>query len=211
MEKIIELPDFLPYPGILPFSDVPELMGKLAYIIKEYSECVSLNVLLNEEDVCVRVGDWDGNVIDITDDSEKAKVGMELIDNYLNNLLGMMQCVKLSQALFYIARYENELCLVDLRLSLNKFSSPGMIRDLFSKVIRTQEVTKIVSLDKETMEAIVAGKGAYSGNLILKSSAFETIERETPQGNALYPLYAKIDRTPPPKAQKKRQTTYKPK
>ncbi len=80
--------------------------------------------------------------------------------------------------------------LVDIRLSLDKFSGPGMVRDLFSKVIPTQEVMKVEILDDQSLEAIKNGVGNYSGDLIIKASTFSTIIRD----QELIPSYAIVQR-----------------
>ena len=102
-----------------------------------------------------------------------------------------MQLIKINQIMIYITVDDDQnMILVDLRSSLNKFYGPGMIKDLFSKVYPTQEVVKIIALDENVLEAIKRGEGSYKGNLILKCSKFKTVVR----GNDLLPLYARIDR-----------------
>jgi len=209
--NIIELPDFLPYPDVLPLSKLPEINGKLVYIIDQYEDCIAVNVLIQEENICIRFGNWDGDPIDIQQGSNLSKEAHQFIGQYLDQTVRLFRTIGLNQALLYIGMLNGEMQLVDVRLSLDKFSGPGMIRDLFSKVIPTQNVRKIVNADDEALEAMNAGKGSYSGDIIIKSSAFETVERQTPKGKSLYPLYASIIRKKPDAHKAKKKVPYMPK
>jgi len=192
--ETIELPDFLPYPDVLPLSEVPELNGKLAYIIKGYEDGIAANVLIQDDNICVRFGDWNGKQIDIQKAGELSKLANEFIGKYLDNTIRLFRTIGLSQALLYMGLREGKMQLVDVRLSLNKFVGPGMIRDLFSKIVPTQEVNKVVNIDDATLDAIQAGKGNFAGELTIKTSAFETVERQTPRGKSMFPLYATVTR-----------------
>ena len=99
----------------------------------------------------------------------------------------MMQAIQLDQAIFYIVK-DDVYRLVDIRLSVDKFSGPGMVRDLFYKVVNTQEVISVINLDQDAIDAIIDGRGSYSGKLILKSSAFHTVYRD----DKVMPLYATV-------------------
>ena len=63
-----------------------------------------------------------------------------------------------------------------------------MVKDLFSKVLRVPETIDVAKLDGDILNAVRDGTGKYSGNLIIKPSAFRTT------GDGLTPLYAKVTR-----------------
>ena len=187
---LMQLPEILPYPQILPLDDVIDLSNKLVYIIKEYRESIAVVITINGDDICVRIGDWKGNIDPMT--SADAKL---FVNNYMTNMIKLLATMKLSKVLLYFAKDDGGLFLVDVRTDLNKFTGPGMIRDVFSGIVRTQEVTKIVQYDDKVRAAIKKGKGAYSGNLIIKSSVFGTFIKDTPKGKVVYPTYGHVVRS----------------
>ena len=190
---IITLPDLISYPEILSLDQLPEFNNITAYVIKEYPlNGIAVLVYREKDDVILRIGDWNGNLIDVKNDS--TDMTKDFLNKYSIELIKMMKYIGLEKALFYLTLCHNELMLVDVRIDQNKFTGPGMLRDLFSKIIKTQEVTKIVQVDNTVLEAIKEGKGNYSGNLILKSSAFTTIDRKIDGKMIQYPLYAKVSR-----------------
>ena len=84
-----------------------------------------------------------------------------------------MKLIKIKQAQYFFSgeNYE-DLTLVDMQTSLNKFSGPGMLRDLFSKIGKTQEVLKVELIDERAIEAIKVGNGIYEGDIIIKPTRF---------------------------------------
>ena len=204
---ISELPSILPYPNILSLEDIEEdIKGQFVYVIKGYVE-EGLAVVIKRGDsksddfVYLKIGDFDGNDIDLTDESHPLQqAALFFAEQVSADFVEMMRILKISQVLIYVSvsdvavdasgNYEAEWKLVDLRTSLNKFYGPGMIKDLFSKVFPTQEVIKVTSVTDEVLSAIYKNEGSFKGDLILKCSKFKTIER----GNELLPLYASIRR-----------------
>lgn len=194
MSKLPELPSILPYPEILHLTDVVELKGHLAYIIKGYGDN-GLSIMINRDDdnVYVSIGDWNGNNIDLTNQSHHYyNHSMKFIQEDSSKFVGMMKLLNIKQLmLYFVPENEDDIRLVDLRSSLNKFYGPGMVKDLFGKICLTQEIIETKILDDEAVKSIIDNdKGSYSGNLILKCSAFKTIIRE----KKLLPLYAKVIR-----------------
>lgn len=186
-EETIELPDTLSYPEILPLENIKdELINKLVYIIQDYDDGIALNILINGEDNVIRFSDWDGKLIEPLDND----LALQITNNYLANILQLLNVIKLSKCIIYIGRYKNDLAIVDVRTSLNKFVGPGMIRDLFSQVMETQRVNKVMPFEESTIEAIQDNKGSFEGNLIIKPSVFSTIENN----QILYPLYGRVIR-----------------
>lgn len=190
--KSAKLPSILSYPEILKLTDV-DLTNKLVYVIKWYKEALAINILLTGDDINIRFGDWNGKILDPTVD----RTVKEFIDAYLNNIVTLLKTIKLNNSILYIGRTDDKLCLVDVRLSLNKFVGPGMIKDLFSNCIETQTVTKVVNYDDKVVKAIKGNKGAYKGELILKPSVFNTVTKQTPSGKVIYPVYGLVRRVTP--------------
>lgn len=188
-------PSALAYPKILELKDIPEIEGQFVYIIKGYPEdglAITISRNLKSDEVYLSINDWDGQPIDLSDKDHLYQwAAIDFATHDSPNFVAIMRSANISKMILYVAVDGEELILVDLRTSLNKFYGPGMIRDLFSKIYPTQEVIKTIALDENTLDAVKAGKGSYEGNLILKCSKFKTITR----GKELLPLYAKVIRS----------------
>lgn len=179
------------YPKILNLEEIPEIKGRFCYIIDYYPEDgISVLVERKNDEVYITIGDWDSNVIDLSDGSKNSDLGLKFIKNYSSDVVSMMKSLNIYKLLFYLSVKDDEFTLVDLRASLDKFFGPGMIKDLFSKVIQTQNVIKVDQIDENLYSSLVDGKGKYNKDLILKCSVFKTVIR----GKELLPLYAKIIR-----------------
>jgi hypothetical protein len=188
------VPSALPYPRTLPLDQIPEIHGQLVYVIRAYPEN-GLSVViyrdLKEGDVYLSLSDWDGNPIDLRNENHPYyEAAVDFAQHDSSKIVAMMKTLGIDKLVLYISVDGDELRLVDLRASLDKFYGPGMIRDLFSKSYPTQEVVKVVALDENVLEAVKRGEGSFKGNLILKCSKFKTVIR----GKELLPLYAKVDR-----------------
>lgn len=187
-----ELPGILAYPPLLKLVDVPEMKGQYVYVIRGYpDEGFSIVIKRDPKNDRVRVltGDFSGNNI-AADSTLDGRVA-ELLAEKAPTLIAMLKLVGVQQIILYFAAAVTGLVLVDVRLSLDKFCGPGMVRDLFSKVLPIQEVVKIVQLDEPTLADIEAGVGEFAGPLILKCSMFKTMTRN----KDLLPLYAVVRQT----------------
>lgn len=129
----------------------------------------------------MRIGDWDGKVIN----PMESEAATSFVKKYSPHFISLMSSAKIPQAVFYLSVNGPDIRLVDIRMSLNKFSGPGMVRDLFAKIVDTQEVIKVDNLTPEALTAIKENSGSYAGDLIIKPSAFKTIERP----KVMYPMY----------------------
>jgi len=185
------VPSLLAYPEVLELDDLPELRGQLVYVIRGYP-LNGLAVVIHREDggVTIQVGDWDGKVLNPKENSLVQK----FLDLNIQRLVTIMIHAGIPSALFYVTYQDEQFRLVDIRTSLNKFSGPGMIRDLFGKAMATQEIRKVIHLDDRTIEAIQSNKGSYQGDLMLKASAFDTVDRKYEGTKVMFPLYAKVVR-----------------
>jgi hypothetical protein len=185
----------LSYPRILDLKDIPEIAGKFVYVIRGYPEdglAVTIKRDPAKDDVWVIVSDWDGNNIPLNDAKHPLQgMAMGFVRSDSPKFIEVMRLLKIPQAIFYLsANKDGEFTLVDVRTSLNKFCGPGMVKELFSKVVNTQEILSTTYLTPEVMSGIQNNVGSYQGDLILKTSAFKTIQR----GKEMLPLYARVKR-----------------
>ena len=104
-------------------------------------------------------------------------------------LANILSTININQAQFFFSNKDGYM-LVDMQVSVNKLVGPGMIRDLFSKIVPTQEVIKVEPIDDRAIAALLDGNGSYAGNVIIKPSKFRLIEQ-----NGIYsPLYLRYVR-----------------
>lgn len=184
-------PALISYPRLLALEEIPELMGKLIYIIKAYPlSGISVLMTYNQPDTGMKFGDWDGNVID---PSSPAGRNGELVSEFMRlhapNFIGLMAAAKIKKALFYLSD-NNGLQLIDMRTALDKMVGPGMLRDLLSQVIATQTVVNVVGMTPETIETLKKS----DDDLIIKPSVFKTITRGEKPNMVMYPMYGTVSR-----------------
>jgi len=188
------IPDILAYPRIPFLNEVrEEMLGQFVYVIKGYKED-GLSVLIkrSSNNVYVKIGDFDGNTIDVSNANHKLyKQANEFVTNESYKFVNMMKMLGIEQLLFYISVDSDQMMLVDLRASLNKFYGPGMLQDLFSKFFNVQKVIKTIHVTEEVLSTIKKNEGSFKGDIILKCSKFKTVEKN----RDLLPLYAKINRS----------------
>jgi hypothetical protein len=198
ISRLEQLPSILQYPKFVDW-DVGSVRNIFSYIIKHYGND-GLSVLLYRQkklgQVVVLFGDWRGNKIDITGEDRLCKLAMDFTHKDLPAFVKTLELIRLEQAQFFFAVDDDGLILVDMQVSLNKMAGPGMIRDIFGKVYRTQEAIKIEIIDERAAEAIIDGKGSYSGDLIIKPTRFRLYHEsqiDTPH-NTFRPLYVEVRR-----------------
>lgn len=134
-----------------------------------------------------KFGDWDGNEINVLGKDNSAKWAKKFLNDYSTKVLAMMQSIRLYHVQFYFSIVDDDLCLVDIRTSLNRFTGPGMVQDIFSRIVPTQKVIgKPVMLDPETLEKVATASKPYDCKIIVKPSLFKTIVRN----KAMLPMYA---------------------
>ena len=145
-------------------------------------------IVRQKEEVYIRIGDWDAKVIN----PMQSEAATTFVKKFSPHFISLMSSANIPQAVYYISVDGADMRLVDIRTSLNKFAGPGMVRDLFAKIIDTQEVIKIDNLTPEAMTAIKNNEGSYVGDLIIKPSAFKTMDRN----RTMYPMYGLVQRQP---------------
>lgn len=186
------VPKVLRYPAMLGNEKLDHVKNLLCYVIKDYgNDGVSLLLTRkpDKDEIIVLCGDWKGNNIDIQSNDPKMPYIKELLNTELSKLASVLKMIRVDQAQFFFS-IKDGIKLVDMQVALNKLVGPGMIRDLFSKIINTQEVLKIEPIDERAYDAIKTGKGSYEGDLIIKPSKFRMIE----QDGTYSPLYLRYVR-----------------
>jgi len=186
----------LPYPTLFPLSATPEIKNLLCYIIRHYgtgglSVVVERHKADNDVDVGIVYGDWRGVRIDIKEETQSALAARYFHEHHLKMFVETMRLIRIQQAQFYLGIGKDDMVLTDIRLGPYKLTGPGMVRDIFGKLMKTQDVAKIELVDDKVLDAIERGFGSYAGDLILKPSRFRTIER--PELGAC-PLYVEVRR-----------------
>lgn len=184
----------LPYPRILDLKDIPDIHGMFVYVIRGYPEngiAVTIKRDPAKDDVWVMVTDWDGEAIPLNDAKHPLQsIAFGFVQGDSPKFIEVMRLLKIPQAIFYLSLVGEDLILVDVRVSLNKFCGPGMLKELFGRVIDTQNVINTTFLTPEVLSGIQNNVGTYQGDLMLKTSAFKTIQRD----RELLPLYARVKR-----------------
>jgi hypothetical protein len=198
ISKIDNLPQVLPYPTLLPFESTPSIHNIFCYVLRHYG-VDGLSVLFyrqpQKDQVVTIFGDWKGNNLDLVGSAETPLTKLALSfaqSDKLALFLKTMQLIRLEQAQFFFGVEDDDLILVDMQVSLNKFTGPGMIRDIFSEIHRTQEVLKTEIIDERAIEYIGKGTGSYEGDIILKPTKFKVFH--DPDVNKFQPLYVEVRR-----------------
>tara|TARA_R110000751_G_scaffold6623_5_gene28184 strand:+ start:272 stop:811 length:540 start_codon:yes stop_codon:yes gene_type:complete len=165
------------------------------YVLEHYGNS-GLSVLVyrkpKDDQVVAICGDWYGNSVDLYADNELSKIALSFVQDSLHLLIKTMSLVKVDQAQFYFAISDSDLALVDMQVSLNKFVSPGMIRDIFGKVFNVQMTKTIKVIDDVAIDAIGKGCGSYEGDLIIKPSRFRLYHEA--EDNTFQPMYIEVKR-----------------
>jgi hypothetical protein len=173
ISKIV--PAMLPHPE--PLSNTALVSNMLCYIVKYYQNIgISCLISHNKDDVVVLMGDWNGNVIDLGGKDPLVLIVIDFLQNQAKRLLAISNAAGVKQAIYYFALDTGIPVLVDIRLSLNKFLGPGMIRDVFGKTFDTQQILKIDVMSEQLLEQIKNRAGNYSGGVIIKPSRSRFME-----------------------------------
>lgn len=185
------IPSILPYKSYLPEKFVKNLKGITCNIIRHYG-AEGLSVLIyrrpSDDSVIVVCGDWAGNAIDLIIKSPLSIAANEFISEQLPIFIKTMNIIKLEQCQLFLTT--DPLMLVDIQVAIDKLASPGMVRDLFGKIIATQEILKVEQLTDNSVAAILAGTGSYANDIIIKPSKF----RLENFNNSYIPFYVEVRR-----------------
>lgn len=178
MSNIVTIPDFVDYPDFYCVDDNKSLFNDVfCYFIEKYENTgYSLYLGFREDCFLCRMADFKSNDIAHSDMNEESLS----ILSYVETLKSIMLSAKIPDALFYFAKSDDGYVLVDVMLSANKFIGPGMLRDLFEKIVPTQKVIDIEIVNKESILK-------HKGNLI-KPSRFRYLVEE----GSIRPQYGMI-------------------
>lgn len=186
---ISNLPTLLAYhePPTYISSDNP-LKFLTCYIMRHYGSVVRSCLIVRrpaDDTVTVLIGDQDGHILDNT------KVGVQYIVNEIApKLINLMRMIKLTKALYFFSNADAGYRLVDIQLEPNKFASPGMVLDVFSKVILGPELLANKYINDAVHEAIISNTGSFEGDIIIKPAR----PRLVPIGKTFMPLMAQVKR-----------------
>lgn len=183
-------PEYLAAPKLLSFDDGSIIQNIYCYILRHYGDDgIGVLYYTQGEDICIQFGDWNGNLLDLNDVNNSL---VKISQNYLHNLnasvYNLLHTMAVTQAQLFLNK---ELILVDMQIAINKLAGPGMLQNLFGRIIQVPEVLGIEIIDQRAIDAIEAGSGIYTGNIILKPSRFRHFQLP----NQKYtPLYVQIIR-----------------
>jgi len=159
----VSIPDFVDYPEYYKVLDNLELFNNIyCYIIEPYvMDGIGLYIGFRDDYVIRRISDFKSNEID---GSKINEVSGTIL--YWSNLLKeVMKSARVPDALFYFSVTDNKPILVDVMISANKFVGPGMLNDLFAKIVPIQTTIDKSILNKDD---IIKYKGK-----IVKPSSFK--------------------------------------
>jgi len=174
----ITIPDIVDYPKFYDVADNFQIFNKVfCYIINKYdfSGYAMYIGFRNKYSFC-RLSDFKSNEIDHNDLNDKSLEILSLQDSFKD----LMRHARISDALFYFSVGDN-IKLVDVMLSINKFVGPGMLKDLFGNIIDTQDVVGTEIIDDSNVHK-------YKSK-ILKPSKF----RYLVEGSSIRPSYGIIN------------------
>ena len=185
-----KLPEYLAAPKLLDFGDGSIVKNIYCYILRHYgSTGIGVLYYANGEDIIVQFGDWNGRLLDLNKTQEPLVRAAQTYLCSLNTAIyNLLHTMAVPQAQLFLT---SELVLVDIQVAINKLVGPGMLQNLFGRIVKIPEVLGIEIIDQRAIDAIDAGSGMYAGNIILKPSRF----RHFQLSNQKYtPLYAQVNR-----------------
>lgn len=171
LSGLSDRPQYLVAPRSLDFGDGSIIKNVYCYVLRHHGQ-PGIGVLYyrQNDEICIQIGDWNGNVLDLSDPAEPlAGVAHEYLNKFNVPMYNLLHNMGVPQCQLFL---NDQLTLCDLQTSINKFAGPGMVQNIFSGVIKTPEVLVIEVLDQRAVDAIDAGTGSYAGDLILKPSRF---------------------------------------
>ena len=121
----------------------------------------------------VKAGTFGGKLLDVAK-LKKGSTESIIFATIVPKIIPIMRYVRIPQAEYYFSDGK----LVDVRLSESKFIGPGMLKDIFNKMVPTQEILKIA----QVTDTEIVGASA-----ILKPSTYKVMEVE----DKVAPLYCK--------------------
>ena len=166
----ITLPDIIDYPEFFKINNNLNIFNNVyGYIIKPYElNGDALYIGFRKGYVFYRLADFYSNILNITESP---------IINKLPVLANILFTSKIPECLLY---FSGDV-LVDMMVSANKFVGPGMLRDIFGKIFKIQEIIEIVTLNDEIRDK-------YK-DMFFKPSKFKFINED----GLIRPMYGVIN------------------
>ena len=192
---ISNLPKILPYPKFFDISHLKQMENVLCYVLdhpgKEgFSLLIERDV--KNDDVFILAGYWDGKPIELeSDTSDLANAAKIFIQTKAVQFVNLMRILKIERAQYYFSVQGGVVILQDFRTAINKFASPGFIRDIFSALVSVSNIRMVEPLSAGNIEAISHNTGSFSGDLIIKPSRFRVYDEDTQEN---IPFYVEVVR-----------------
>ncbi len=147
-----------------PYHDVSLIAGVYCHLLRLYQPTCSILISRQKGKVGVVMAGTDAKQVDPGSLPE----GEQLLVEFFPKLCNLLAAIHLDQAQFYFGG--PELTLTDVRVSANKFAGPGMLTDVFGRVVPTPTQLVVETIDERAAAAITAGSGTYAGNLSIRPS-----------------------------------------
>jgi hypothetical protein len=190
---ISDLPKLNALPKYYDISKLEALENVLCYIQDHPSDSwfsLLISRDLKNQDVFIQAGDINGSVVDIHNDGPLSETIIKYIQENSVSLVSLMKYVNIPMAQYYFSIEEGAVVLQDFQTAINKYASPGMVRDLFSAIVRTSNIRAIEPMTRSIIDSINLNQGTYTGNILIKPSVFRIYDSD--QDNR--PFYVGIKR-----------------
>lgn len=189
------IPKVLPYIDFISYKDIQKLEHIYCYI-QECPANVDLTMLIYRDivnqDVITIFADRRGIPIELTTDrSVIADAARKFIKEKLADFVKLMSIIRIQQAQYHFWVKDEEVVLVDVRTAINKCVSPGMIEEVYGKIIKTLRTKNIMVLEPSTIDAIIQGGGQFESDLLIRPSRFRAVDESLEH---FKPLYVEIRR-----------------
>jgi len=160
----------LPRPRIRDFNDVPEVKGQFCYVFEGCDDDgFSLLIYKNDKEYAVKFGEFDGTEIDVLQKPEHRFLQYisDIMQYSINSYIEVLNLIRIDRIQLFFAPDKNKkLRIVEAMTHLNKYQSPGMIKDVLSKCgVPSPEIHSVEVLTDEIIENLSGG-----GYLIYPSS-----------------------------------------
>jgi len=162
-----KIPQILSYPIIPTISDCPEIIGQFCYIIEPYKPGIAVVVKIDGDEQGTAFGDWNG--VSIGPSIPIWPVAAKFLADYNIAVGQLARQIKIQQFELFIAEDGR---LIDVQLEINRFVGPGMLRDLFNKIMPTQVITEIAVVDESKIKVLKS--------CVLKPSRIKMSSRNAP-------------------------------
>lgn len=165
MVLVFGMSKVLPRSKTRDVKNVPEIRGVFCYVVEDCDDD-GFSLMLkrkNKDEIEFKFGDFDGNEIDIMAEHEYKKYisslfENECIDKYIK-MLGLLGVEQIQLCFSFTKR--GDLRLIETMTHLNKYQSPGLIRDMLASCgVPNPDVRSIDIIDDEIISTL-SDEGGY--------------------------------------------------